>query len=417
MNGVSMNPEKTLLIIGHKAQAVRQAKEFGLNVILFQHKKKIDAEQAELADVTVLVDYRDWTVTRRLAEAAYEIWPFSAALSLTEPGLEVAGRINDLFQLGGTGYQPAHLMRDKWAMRRHLAAHGAMTIGAAPVSDKKSVRSFAEEYGYPFIVKPTDLSGGFGVVRVNGPADVDQAWDRIQHLRTTGLTGGLADLFDVSDFLMEEYVKGPEYSVEGFSFAGRHVVLGVTEKLTDELHFAELGHTLPARISAEVEAEIVAAVTEYLDVIGLTDGPSHTEVKIGDRGPIVIESHNRFGGGRIKDLVEAVYGIDLIAYSVGWPFRLIEELTDRPEPRCGACVRAVYGGAGRVESISGIEELSARPEVVAAEQSAKVGDVMRPLQDNWGRFGLVAVAGPDSDAAVRRCEELIASVRITMSDA
>jgi biotin carboxylase len=402
-----MESKKTLLIVGHKTETVRVAKSFGLNVILFQHKSSFQPEQAKLADATFVVDYRDWSVVRPLAEAVHAAWGISAALSLTEPGLEVAGRINDLFDLGGTGYGPSHLLRDKLAMRRHLAAAGAPTIAAAPVTDRDGLAAFGAEHGYPFIVKPTDLAGGFGVLRVSRPDEVDRVWKDVQRVRETGVDLGPTEDFTATDFLMEDYVADPEYSVEAFSFAGCHVVLGVTEKLTEEAHFAEMGHVLPGRVGADLEEELVRAVSDFLDVIGIKDGPSHTEVRVGRRGPIVIESHNRFGGGRIKDLVERVYGIDLIAYSVGWPFRLVEELTERPEPRGAACVRVLHGGPGRVESISGIEKLSEREEVIAVEVSAKPGEVVGPLQNNWDRLGLVAVAGPDSDAAVRLCEDLI----------
>jgi hypothetical protein len=70
-----------------------------------------------------------------------------------------------------------------------------------------------------------------------------------------------------------------------------------------------------------------------------------------------------------------------------------------------------------VVAVGGIEELRAQPEVIFAELKVQAGDMVRPLRDNWDRLGLVAVAGPNSDAAVARCKELIhASVRIEMRD-
>jgi biotin carboxylase len=217
-------------------------------------------------------------------------------------------------------------------------------------------------------------------------------------------------LLEIQDFLMEEYVSGPEYSIEAFSFDGRHVVVAVSETLVDPVGFVELGHALPARIDPSLEREIVAAVTRFLDVMGLRDGPSHTEVRIGPRGPVVIESHDRIGGDRISDLVRDAYGIDLTAYAVGWPLRLVEELSERPRPFGAACVRFLRGRPGRVVALPGLDELRARPDVVAAELTVGVGDVVRPLQDNWDRIGLVAVRGSDGDAAVALCEQLVAAV-------
>lgn len=411
-----MRPDKTLLLIGHKTETVRRAKALGLDVILLQHKSKLEPEQAELADATFVIDYRNWEVVRPLVEAAQRTWGIRAALSLTEPGLDVAARINDLLNLGGTGYEVSHRLRDKHAMRRHLAATGANTIGAALVDDRASLVAFGAEYGYPFIVKPTDMTAGWGLLPVTTAADVPQVWVEIQRLRQDGVTYGTT-LFTIQEFLMEEYVSGPEFSVEAFSFDGRHAVVAVTEKLVSPDRFVELGHTLPARIDVELERTIVDATRRFLDDIGLKNGPSHTEVKMGARGPVVIESHNRIGGDRIGDLVRAAYGIDLVEYTLGWPFRLVEELPDRPKPLAGACIRFLHGRSGRVIALGGLDEAEARPEVLAAELSVGVGDVLRPLQNNWDRLGLVAVCERDSEAAVALCHELVGALRIETTEA
>jgi biotin carboxylase len=424
-----MQPEKTLLLIGHPTEAVLKAKALGLDVILFQHKSKFDQAQAEYADVVVLMDYTDHDSTLALAEAAHRAWGFSVALSMTDPGLEIAGQINDLYDLPGTGFAVSHLLRDKWAMRQRLAGSGSgsgsgpgsgsglATVGARLVTDHDSMLAFGKAYGYPFIVKPADLSGGFGVNLINSATEVDAAWTRLRGWQEEGMGKGPSSLLTVGDFVMEEYIDGPEYSVEAFSFSGRHVVVAVTEKMVDDKYFAELGHVVPARVTPALEQDIVTAVTSFLDAMGLTDGPSHTEIRVGPHGPAVIESHNRAGGDRIRDLVQAVYGIDLTRYIVGWPFGLVEELPERPIPAGGACVRFFHGAAGRVEAVRGLAEVREHPDVIAAEAYVKAGDTVRPLRDNFDRLGLVAVSGPDSDAAVRRCEELIENlVRIDVID-
>jgi ATP-grasp domain-containing protein/L-aminoacid ligase-like protein len=411
-----MRPDNTLLLVGHKTEPVRRAKALGLDVILFQHKDKLEPEQARLADVTFVVDYRNWGVVRPVVEAAHRTWGIRAALSLTEPGLDIAARINDLFGLGGTGYEVSHRLRDKYQMRRHLAATGADTIGAGLVDDRASLVAFGREYGYPFIVKPTDMTAGWGVLPVATAADTPRVWAEIQRLRREGVSYGTT-LFTIQEFLMEEYVSGPEFSVEAFSFDGRHAVVAVTEKLVSPDRFVELGHALPARLDIELERAIVDATRRFLDDIGLKNGPSHTEVKVGARGPVVIESHNRIGGDRIGDLVRAAYGIDLVEYALGWPFRLVEELPDRPQPLAGACVRFLHGHSGQVVALGGLEEVEARPEVLAAELSVEVGDVLRPLQNNWDRLGLVAVRERDCDAAVALCHELVGALRIETTEA
>ncbi|MFE9255792.1 ATP-grasp domain-containing protein [Streptomyces sp. NPDC006879] len=408
-----MVPERTLLLLGHLTEPIRQAKELGLNVILIQHKDKFDPEQARLADVTFIADFTDWAVVEPLARAAHQLWRFSAALSLTEPGLEIAGRINDLFGLGGTGHEPARLLRDKLAMRRHLAEHAPrFAVQAEPLTGRDALAAFGAAHGYPFVVKPVDLTAGFGIFKVTKEQDVEAVWQRISSVRERGVDRGTT-LYQVTEYLMEEYIEGPEFSVESFSFAGRHVVVAITEKLVDEEHFAELGHALPARLEPAEEQQITEAVAAFLTCVGIQDGPGHTELRLSPRGPLIIEGHNRNGGGRIQELVAAAYGIDLTHYALAWPFGLVEPLAGRPEPVAAGCARGLTAAPGKVVSVEGVEELRAHPAVLAVDLAARAGSRVRPMQDNWDRLGLLAVTASDTDKAVLLCEELLAT-RLTV---
>jgi biotin carboxylase len=407
-----LTPEKTVLLVGAPASVLRRAKDLGLDVILVQHKNKYAKEQAGLADVTFIADFTDWPTMRKVAEAAHHAWGFAAAVSLTDPGTVVAARINELYGLGGTAGEVSERFMHKLTMRRRLAeagpGSGVTVIGAEPLDGRASLEEFAERYGYPVIVKPTDAAASIGVHRVDGPDDVDDVLAKVGHLRDHG-SNACGNLFALDQFFMEEFVSGPEYSVEAFSFGGRHVVVAVTEKLTGEGHFAELGHTVPARLSVTAEDEVVAATERFLDLMGLTDGPSHTEVRLGPDGPVVIESHNRIGGDRIDELVAAAYDLDLKTYAVAWPFGLVEPLPDRPRPARAACLRVVPGEPGRVVEISGVDEAKAHPDAFIVDVDVRVGDVIAPLRDNNDRVGMVAVTGADSEVAVKLADELIAT--------
>ncbi|NLU73938.1 ATP-grasp domain-containing protein [Streptomyces sp. HNM0575] len=401
-----MNPDTTLLLVGANDETVRKAKDLGLHVLLLQHPTKVSAEQEKLADITCVLDYTDWAEVEPVVRELRQTPGFAAALSITEAGLENAGRVNDLYGLGGTGHAVAQRIRDKWAMRRHLAGRDPVAVGAAPLVRRKDLDDFAAAHGYPFIVKPVDGTASLGVFRVEGPDGTDQVWEHVERLRGTR-TDRVSTLFVLQDFLMEEYVEGPEFSVESFSFAGRHVVVAVTEKFVDPYRFAEVGHAVPARIDSATEEQVRASVRGFLDLIGIRDGVCHTEVRIGARGPVVIESHNRIAGDAITDLVHGAYGIDLVSYALGWPFGLVPELPDRPKAHAGASTRFLVGDPGRVESIEGVDEALGMADVLEVRTSVKPGDEVRSLKDNWDRLGLVAVTGSDTTAAIRRGAELI----------
>ncbi|MFJ3876116.1 ATP-grasp domain-containing protein [Streptomyces sp. NPDC090077] len=412
-----MNPERTLLLVGATDETVRKAHDLGLSVLLLQHPTKVSEEQNRLAAAVEVVDFTEWEQIEPLVRAWHESPGFAAAVSLTEPGLENAGRINDLYGLGGTGYEVTARIRDKAAMRRYVAEHDPEhAVGARSLKDREDLDAFGAAYGFPFIVKPVDATASIGVMRVEGPEDADRVWAEVTRLSGTR-TDRVSSLFVLKDFLMEEFLHGPEFSVESFSFGGRHVIVTVTEKFTADGHFAELGHAVPARLSDADEEAIRDGIRGFLDVMGLRDGVCHTEVRLTPKGPRVIEGHNRIGGDSIPELVRSAFGVDLVTLAVGAPFGLVEELPDRPRAHGGASVRALIGTPGtRVESVDGIEEARAAEGVISVTPSAKPGDEVRVLQDNWDRLGLIAVAAEDTSAAIRRGAEVIREhVRITLA--
>jgi biotin carboxylase len=229
---------------------------------------------------------------------------------------------------------------------------------------------------------------------------------------------GRADLpfaayYPVREFMAEEFLDGPEYSVEAFSFDGRHSIVAITAKLF--AGHVEMGHAQPAPLDPADERAIAAYVTDFLDAMELRDGNSHTEVRLTARGPRVIEGHNRVAGGRIMDLVAAAYGIDLERYAVGWPFGLVPELPARPVARRAAATHFLAAAPGTVVAVAGLDEVRDHPDVFDVEIDVAVGDVVPEVTDNFCRSGQVIVTGADTATAVRLAEELAGRIRIEVA--
>jgi biotin carboxylase len=408
-----------LLIVGGRIQTQRKAVELGVRFVLIQHKEHFVPESVELAEAVLIADYTDWDTVRPLVEAAHKVYGFTRVVSITEPGLVPAARISDLLNLGGTSERTAELIRDKLAMRRHLAAHGspeavAASVAAAEINGPNDLWSFGEAHGYPFVLKPADATASLGIVRVDSPEQAEDAWAEAEALRArTDLQWG--SFFTIDRFLAEEFIEGPEYSVEAFSFAGRHVVLAITEKLTGTDAFVELGHALPARLDPAVEQEVVDCVGSFLDAVELKDGATHTELRITPKGPKIIESHNRMGGDRIFDLLDAAYGINLEQWTVAWQFRLIEPLTERPIPRCSAATRFLSAEPGLVTDVRGVDEALAEAGTLDVELTVRPGRTVPPLQGNWDRVGQVLATAATTEAAVATAERLSRSVTVVIS--
>ena len=110
--------------------------------------------------------------------------------------------------------------------------------------------------------------------------------------------------------LVEELVDGPEVTVVGFSAGGEFTALAVTDRLTAEppAFGVALAHVWPSRCPARGAWPTAAAAVAAL---GIENGPSYTQLRVGPDGPKVIEVAARLGGGHDAELVEAVTGVDL----------------------------------------------------------------------------------------------------------
>ncbi|MFI7065829.1 ATP-grasp domain-containing protein [Kribbella sp. NPDC050124] len=400
-----------VLIIGGNLEHVRKARELGLDVVLIQFPDEYDCSHWVYVDQALLVEYGDIDRLLPLVKALHQVYPFQAAVSLFELGLLPAARINEELGLGGESVATVELLLDKWRMRRHLDAEGISPVASAVGRSTDDVREFVQAHGLPVIVKPTRESGSLAVFSLRDQADVDEVAVRFRALDGRWAAKDLtaADSFD--EFLTEEFLDGPELSVETLSFDGRHVVVAVTDKETGP-GFVELGHSQPSGQSTEALREVTELVTEFLDAVGLRNGPGHTEVKLTSRGPRIIESHNRVGGDRINDLASLVYGVDMERYALGTPFGLVEPLTGSPEARGGAAVRFLTPTPGRVVEIIGVDAVRADPAFVDLRLKVGPGDVVPPLTWNEDKVGHVIARGATATEAIANGRRLAAVIDV-----
>jgi biotin carboxylase len=403
-----------VLLISGRPQAVHKAAGLGLGVLWLQHRKPVESGAADAADAVIMMDYRDREAAMEMVRAAHKSFGFSRVVTLVDQAAELAAAINEEFGLPGLRPAQAHRFRDKLAMRGWLRSCGLEPdVAAGPVASAADLAGFGARHGYPLILKPVDGTASRGVLQVDSPAEAETAWRAATILRERGDLP-FAAYYPVRDFMAEEYLDGPEYSAEAFSFAGRHSVIAITSKIMSKSHagFVEMGHAQPAALDNDQERVIVEHVTAFLDVMGLGDGASHTELKLTARGPRIVEGHCRVAGGRVMDLVAAAYGIDLESYAVGWPFRRFPELPARPVPRAAAATAFLTAEPGTVEAIEGAEEVRACPSVLDLEIDVKVGDTVPELTDNFCRPGQVLVTAASTSAATDLAADLARRVRI-----
>ncbi|MFI7677440.1 ATP-grasp domain-containing protein [Actinophytocola sp. NPDC049390] len=386
-----------VLLFGGSRQTMRRAHDLGIEPLLLQRPTDHDESYRPLVAELRVVDYDDTAEVLAAARDLHRRLPFDRAVSVTEAGMLAAARVNELFGLGGNPVSSVRLLKDKARMRGLLNGLGLSPVAAAVVTGQDGIRRFGAEHGFPVIVKPVDASASVGVSRVDGPEDVASAWS-------------VAEGLGLRRMLVEEYLSGPEISVEAFSFGpGRHHIVALTAKTTLP-NFVEVGHVVPAPVPEDAVLAITGQVTALLNAVGHRDGPSHTELKLTSAGPRIVESHNRQGGDRITDLVELVHGVDVIKHGLAWATRKVEPWAAAPTARGAAAIHFMTPPPGAVGAITGVDEARAQPGVVGVYLDVAPGDTIREVRSSRDRAGSVVARAADAatatDLAARAAERI-----------
>ncbi|MFF4541722.1 ATP-grasp domain-containing protein [Streptomyces aureus] len=387
-----------IAVVAGTPQLVRAARALGIGTVLVHDRARPAPSVAAEAGTAVAVDLADTDALHAALAPLHAAHPFGRVLSLTEGGLLPAAAVAGRLGLPGNSLRTVDLLQDKRRMREVLNARGIGPVRTTAPRDAVGLAAFCRAAGGPVVLKPAAGTASQAVFEVAGPAEAEAVWRAFE---AAGGAGPIA----------EEYLDGPEISVESFSYDGRHTVLAVTDKLTGPA-FVETGHTLPSCLPAPVLNEVTALVVAFLDAVGLTEGPAHTEVKVTAKGPRILESHNRIGGDKIRELLRRAYGLDLVALTAGCPFGLLPPPGAPPAARRGAAIRFLTPPPGTVREIALPDTGGTTAEI---RLDVTVGDPVRPVRRSQDRAGYVIADGTDAADAARVCEALAGRVRIETS--
>jgi biotin carboxylase len=214
--------------------------------------------------------------------------------------------------------------------------------------------------------------------------------------------------------LVEELVEGPEVTVNAFSVDGEFFSLTVTDRLTAEppAFGVALAHVWPSAYETAVEVAKQAA-----DALGIRDGPTYTQIRIGSGGPRVIELAARLGGGHDAELCQAALGVDLnnlaLAVALGEPVE-----GPRSHARVGgACVRFLVAGEGTLEAVRGLDDADAVEGVLWTRVYRRPGHTFGPLRIGSDRAGALLAVGSSRDEALARAADAASRIRFDVVDA
>ncbi|MFI9385420.1 ATP-grasp domain-containing protein [Kutzneria sp. NPDC052558] len=329
----------------------------------------------------------------------------AAIVPATEPAVYGAAVLAGERGLPSNPLATAQACRDKYTMRELAAGSGVRVPSYRLVSGKDEMCAAIREIGVPTIVKPTSGAGSHNVFLVREERDME----RIAAADRRDLFGG-----QISEWLVEEYVRGREFAVNMFSADGEHILIDVWEYYQPDSRdydnpywqIAQLDRESPVHRQAEQFARQVLAAFD------VRIGPSHVEMKLGRDGMVLMEIGARLPGGGIPEMWERTsrlrpYHDTLAAYLGRRP-----ELVDSPPEftdRLGICFIRNEGPAG-VLRLDGVDEVRRLPGVLDVSVNFRTGDHVQTTRDLGTELVKLKLAAPTTADLARLATQIRATI-------
>ena len=267
----------------------------------------------------------------------------------------------------------------------------------------KIIRSFTGK----FIVKPADNSGSRGVCLLEHNDDLaaaNQAFLYCKHFCHTG------------EMIVEEYMEGPEVSVETISVDGVCHVIQITDKLTTGApYFVEMGHSQPCCLSEKTKREIAKAAVEANKAVGIKNGPSHTEIKITPDGAKIVEIGARLGGDNITThLVPLSTGVNMVECCIRIAIGENPDLSIKYDK--GAAIRYFDSPKGVIHNIIGIPDAEKIDGIQQISIVHGVGYTAHEVHNSVDRVGFVIAQSDNAESAVKACKKAVDMVKFQIDE-
>lgn len=215
-------------------------------------------------------------------------YDLQAGLLASESLVEAGALALDLVGLPSIGLRAARICRDKSLQRAvfadisppslHVRSEPGAGDATAPIRDRRAVEVLAAAGNVlPVVVKPTRLESSQGVRSLGSVEELDEALRR---------------LAPGEDLLVEQRVRGPEYTVDAIVAAGRVAAIFMSAKRTNEQdgsYFVELAHTTPPQFE-DFQHRLLLERTcvEVVARLGIEAGMVHGEYRITPEGQVVL---------------------------------------------------------------------------------------------------------------------------------
>ena len=340
---------------------------------------------------------------------AIEHHPIDGLLAVGDRPTVIAARIAEASGLRWHPPAAAAVARNKQFTRERLRRAGLPVpwFVRAPLESPLPARPLT----FPCVVKPVALSGSRGVMRANDERELAGAFDRLRALmRSPDVRAERDSAHDM--VLVEGFIPGREYAVEGVMHHGELHVLTIFEKPDplDGPFFEETIYLTPPAATDGEQRAIAEAVIRAADAIGLDHGPVHAECRVNPEGVFVLEVAARPIGGLCARSLRFAPRATVQAATISLEELLLRHaLGESPagwirEPSASGVMMIPIPRRGIYRGVDGVDAARAVPQVDDVRITAKADQLLLPLPEGASYLGFVfarADCAADVDHALR----------------
>lgn len=377
-------------------------------------RNRTHQEYLDLAKRVVEIKPFDYSAFDGHAVAIHAKDPFDALLCLIDIRMPETARLAERLGLRFLNQKTATAMRDKFTVRTILASQRIRQPEFALALNNRQLRNAVESLGLPVVVKPCDGYGSQNIATFLTEDDLNPLLDPLDNYLPCRTDYG----FGVSAndrLLVERFISGQLVGCDTFSRDGKHVMLGINEKLMfPPPSCAIKGSCFP---SDRHDTDMIQAyVFSVLDALDFNDSVTHTEILLSAEGPLLVEVNPRLVGAKIPRLLNLALGrsihADVIDLHLGKP---LPELPGRTTRGFAVSRWIVTEAAGVLEEVILPPVLD--PGIRYLEILKKPGEpVARPYQ-NGDRIGYVMTLGDTPEQAALLADAYVAEVRVKVAPA
>lgn len=390
--------KKKIMILGAsilQLPAIIRAKEMGLHTIVLDSNDS--SIGFEIADEKHLISTNDIESAIQLAR---RIKPDGVITMATDRPMRTVAAIGEELLLNTISSDAAMKATDKLLMRKQLQKDKLPIPKYFKIYTLKDFLDVTKLFEKDFIVKPSDSSGSKGVLLCNNDSNLEEIYNSAKKYSISG------------NILLEEFMEGPEVSVETLTFAGKTKVIAITDKYKSQLpYFVEMGHSIPSQLDMETKLKIEKLAIQAVNSIGINVGPAHTEIIVTNEGPKIVEIGARLGGDHITShLVLLATGVDMVEATIKISLGQVPNLKDSLFK--GAAIQYFGGKNGIINKIDNFEEFEKLSGVQEIIINKKVGDTILDIQSSNDRLGHVIIKKSNAKEAVLACKKIISKIKI-----